>query len=124
MVASTVPAAAGGRAQLLLRASDACCALKSWTKAWQRRRLWQLCCAGCRQHPTWTAQDSQSAAQVSRESAAQIEQGDKHKHVVPLGDDDDKSIATGQHRDRHYRVLDLKKLSKRGRQLVRARAGS
>ena len=61
-----------------------------------------------------------SGAWLRRVCLSQIQEGDRGKHVVPLGEDDDKEQATGQLGDKHYRVLNLDKLSKRGRQLVRA----
>ena len=48
-----------------------------------------------------------------------MQAGDKGKYVVPVGEE---AKATGKHKDRPYRVLDLQHLTKSGRQLVVDRA--
>ena len=48
-----------------------------------------------------------------------MQAGEQGKYVVPVGEE---GKATGTHKDRPYRVLDLHHLTKSGRQLVVDRA--
>ena len=56
---------------------------------------------------------------LRRAALLQMQADEKGKHVVPVGGE---SKATGTHKDRPYRVLDLHHLTKSGRQLVVDRA--